>query len=88
MSAGKPARPAGIGLYGGTFDPIHTAHLRLARALRDELALDSERLIPSGVPPHRPPPLTGSPSAWMHRSISPRRWRTGRQCMSIMRPAT
>lgn len=56
MSAGKPARPAGIGLYGGTFDPIHTAHLRLARALRDELALDSVRLIPSGVPPHRPPP--------------------------------
>jgi len=43
----------GIGLFGGTFDPIHAAHLRLARALRDELDLAEVRLIPAGNPYHR-----------------------------------
>ncbi|TIC81174.1 nicotinate-nucleotide adenylyltransferase [Crenobacter intestini] len=42
-----------VGVYGGTFDPFHNAHLRLARALRDELALDEVRLIPAGRPYHR-----------------------------------
>lgn len=42
-----------VGLYGGTFDPPHHAHLRLARALRDELGLDEVRLTPAGQPYHR-----------------------------------
>jgi nicotinate-nucleotide adenylyltransferase len=39
-----------IGLYGGTFDPVHNAHLALAKLARDHLRLDELRLVPSGVP--------------------------------------
>ncbi|WP_035854217.1 nicotinate-nucleotide adenylyltransferase [Deefgea rivuli] len=42
-----------IGIFGGTFDPIHYGHLALARCMRDSLALDEVRLIPTGLPPHR-----------------------------------
>lgn len=44
-----------IGIFGGTFDPIHYGHLELARCMRDQLQLDQVRLIPTGLPPHRPP---------------------------------
>jgi nicotinate-nucleotide adenylyltransferase len=37
-----------LGLFGGTFDPIHVGHLALARAALDALALDELRLIPTG----------------------------------------
>ncbi|MFO1270613.1 MAG: nicotinate-nucleotide adenylyltransferase [Rubrivivax sp.] len=39
-----------IGLFGGTFDPVTRAHLALARAARDGLALDEVRWIPAGQP--------------------------------------
>lgn len=52
----------GIGLFGGTFDPIHSAHLRMALALRDELRLDEVRLIPAGVPYHRDQSPDASPA--------------------------
>jgi nicotinate-nucleotide adenylyltransferase len=39
-----------IGLFGGTFDPPHNAHLALARHARDELALDALHWIPAGDP--------------------------------------
>jgi len=42
--------PRRIGLFGGTFDPPHNAHLELARRARDELALDELRWIPVGQP--------------------------------------
>ena len=45
-----------IGVFGGTFDPIHIGHLRLACAFRDELGLHEVRLIPTGEPPHRQRP--------------------------------
>jgi nicotinate-nucleotide adenylyltransferase len=43
-----PARR--IGVFGGSFDPPHLAHLALARAARDALALDELRLLPAGQP--------------------------------------
>jgi nicotinate-nucleotide adenylyltransferase len=45
-----------VGLLGGTFDPVHYGHLRAAVEVRDQLGLDEMRLLPSGTPPHRPPP--------------------------------
>jgi nicotinate-nucleotide adenylyltransferase len=39
-----------IGLFGGSFDPVHNAHLALARSALRELALDEVRWIPAGQP--------------------------------------
>ena len=39
-----------IGLFGGSFDPVHNAHLALASAAREALALDELRWIPAGQP--------------------------------------
>jgi nicotinate-nucleotide adenylyltransferase len=45
-----------IAVLGGTFDPIHYAHLRLAEELADALELAEIRFVPAAVPPHRGPP--------------------------------
>jgi len=45
-----------IGLLGGTFDPIHHGHLRLAEEMVEALGLECVRFLPTGTPPHRAPP--------------------------------
>lgn len=45
-----------IGLLGGTFNPIHFGHLRMAQELADSLSLNVVKFIPSANPPHKPPP--------------------------------
>lgn len=42
-----------IGLFGGTFDPIHWGHLRAAEGVQDSFALDRILFIPSYIPPHK-----------------------------------
>ena len=43
-------------MLGGTFDPVHFAHLRLAEEIADGVGLSKVRLIPTGTPPHRGTP--------------------------------
>lgn len=42
-----------IGLFGGTFNPIHLGHLTVARDVREGFDLDKIWLIPSAIPPHK-----------------------------------
>lgn len=42
-----------IGVYGGTFDPVHNGHLRVAAAILENFALDQLLFVPAFVPPHK-----------------------------------
>jgi nicotinate-nucleotide adenylyltransferase len=44
-----------IGVYGGTFDPIHNGHLEVARAIAEHFRLDRLLIIPAHSPPHKDP---------------------------------
>lgn len=49
-----PVVPGSLGVFGGTFDPIHLAHLAVAEAARDDLGLERVLFITAGEPPHKP----------------------------------
>ena len=51
-----PAPLAPVGVFGGTFDPVHYGHLRTALELVEQLQLQQLRLMPCAVPPHRESP--------------------------------
>ncbi|HVN71573.1 MAG TPA: nicotinate-nucleotide adenylyltransferase [Desulfomonilia bacterium] len=42
-----------LGLFGGTFNPIHIGHLRAAEEVRESLSLDKIIFVPSYMPPHK-----------------------------------
>ena len=50
-----------MGMLGGTFDPIHNGHLRLAQEVLEQCDLAQIRFIPSGTPPHRDAPCADAP---------------------------
>ena len=43
-----------IGLFGGTFDPIHLGHLRAVKEVSERFGLSQTYLIPAALPPHKP----------------------------------
>lgn len=49
-----------VGLFGGTFDPIHIGHLILAEACREACSLDLVQFIVAGEPPHKGRPRTAA----------------------------
>lgn len=58
MAEGSGEKP--IGLFGGTFDPVHNGHLRLAEEAAEHLGLARVRWIPAGQPGHREAPRVSS----------------------------
>lgn len=49
-----------IGVFGGTFDPIHYGHLRTGYELLHRLRLSEIRFLPCGLPPHRATPVAAA----------------------------
>jgi nicotinate-nucleotide adenylyltransferase len=48
------------GIFGGTFDPVHIAHLRVAEEVAEKQKLDRVIFVPAGHPPHRRAPLAAA----------------------------
>ena len=55
-----------VGILGGTFDPIHSAHLEMAREAADRYSLDRVLFVPAGNPPHK---HTGTPYEHRYRMV-------------------
>jgi nicotinate-nucleotide adenylyltransferase len=43
-----------LGIFGGTFDPLHMGHLAVAQDVLETLELDRVLFVPAGIPPHKP----------------------------------
>lgn len=52
--------PHPLGLMGGTFDPIHLGHMRIAQAALGQLPLQQVVFLPDGDPPHKEPVTPGA----------------------------
>ena len=52
-----------VGLFGGTFNPLHNAHLEVARTALNQYELSSIVFVPNGIPPHKEQVLGGDKEA-------------------------
>jgi nicotinate-nucleotide adenylyltransferase len=50
----RPVVPGSVGIFGGTFDPIHVAHLAVAEEAAESMGLERVLFVPAGEPPHKP----------------------------------
>lgn len=55
-----------LGIFGGTFDPIHHGHLIVAEVMLEELGLDRVLFLPAGQPPHK----VGRPITQVHHRLT------------------
>ncbi|MCI5167943.1 MAG: nicotinate-nicotinamide nucleotide adenylyltransferase, partial [Candidatus Electrothrix sp. GM3_4] len=53
---GDTSKKKRIGLFGGTFDPVHNGHMAIARQAAEEARLDQVLFIPAADPPHKKTP--------------------------------
>jgi nicotinate-nucleotide adenylyltransferase len=56
------AEPRALGILGGTFDPIHDAHLAIAQSALESLELEEVLFVPAGLPPHKRDRVVTQPS--------------------------
>ena len=52
-----------VGLFGGTFNPLHNAHIEVARTALDQYELSGIVFVPNGIPPHKEQILGGDKEA-------------------------
>ena len=78
MKTELPARQR-IGLFGGTFNPVHIGHLRCAEEIREQFALSRIVFVPAFLPPHKKQP-TVSPH---HRCEMTRLAIAGNPCFEL-----
>ena len=62
----KPDDPIRLGLFGGTYNPIHQGHVQAAEKVRDRFQLDQVWFIPSHIPPHKSNDEVASPEHRMN----------------------
>ena len=76
-STNMPVTPPRIGLFGGTFDPVHLGHMHLADLARLSLHLDEVRFLPCRISPHKstaPPTPAGDRLELLHRATRDLPW--------------
>ncbi|MFJ1574026.1 nicotinate-nucleotide adenylyltransferase [Pseudomonas sp. NPDC088322] len=68
-----------VGIFGGTFDPVHIGHLRSALEVTELMGLDELRLLPNARPPHRDTPQVDAQArlAMVQSAVS------GVDCLSV-----
>ncbi len=58
-----------LGIFGGTFDPIHAGHITLARHAQNQFHLDKILFIPAFIPPHKAANRMLTPAPYRYRMV-------------------